>query len=120
MNEIISIKKEDFATEEEYKEEVSSSISEVLSNQGIPLEGEQLDKVTDFVINEFEGKDSLTEADFADFMTKYYDEYLKMQQGGGSDNGGSEEGGDEPLLPPGFEIPDDFEIPEGVEIPGLG
>ena len=110
MNEIIAIKKEDFETEEEYRAEVSTSIDAALADKGIPLEEEQLEQITDFVITEFEGKEEIKEEEFADFMTKYYDLYIQYQQG---------------LIKDPSDLPEDFptdqlpdEIPEGGTVEG--
>ena len=75
LNEIIAIDKESYATEEEYRAEVSSKIDETLRAEGIPLDEEQLEMVTDFVATELEGKEELTEADLAEFIAEYYNAY---------------------------------------------
>ena len=92
LNEIIALNKEDYATEEEYKEVVSTKINDTLTKNDIEITEEQLDQVSDFVIEEFEGVDEITDAEIADFMAKYYDVYM---------NGGFE-----------GELPED--LPEGV------
>ena len=79
LTEVITISKEG-KTEEEYKSEVSSKIDETLQNNGIGLNEEQLSKVTDSVITEFEGKEEITDADIAKFMAEYYN----AMAGGGS------------------------------------
>ena len=98
LNDIVSINKSDYATEEEYKADVSDKIDSTLTENGIPLDEEQLSVVTDFVCEELEGKEEITEADLVDFMAKYYSVYM-------------ESGGE---LPDGLpdELPD--EIPDGV------
>ena len=76
LNDIVSINKNDYETEEEYKAEVSSKIDTTLTENGIPLDEEQLSMVTDFVCTELEGKEEITEADLVDFMAKYYSVYV--------------------------------------------
>jgi len=75
INDVIAIKPEDYETHEEYKAEVSSGIDTTLKDNGIALEEEQLDQVTDYVIENLGGKDEITDLEFAEFMGKYYDIY---------------------------------------------
>lgn len=129
LNNIVSINKEDYATEEEYKADVSKEIDDTLKNNGLELTDEQLSKVTDYVITEFEGKEEITDMDMALFMAKYYDVYgtvPEIPEDGGlpeipddfeiPDLGDGEED-DIPEIPDDFEIPDDVEIPDDIEIP---
>ena len=93
LNEVIAMNKEDYATQEEYKEAVSTKINDTLVKNDIEITEEQLDMVSDFVIEEFDEIDEITDAEIADFMAKYYDVYMN----------GSEDG----------EIPEIPELPEG-------
>lgn len=101
VNEVLNIDKESFETEEEYKEAVNNEVNETLENNGIQLEPEQVDQITDYIIQQKEenGKTEFTDADMADFMAKYYDIYAKGQSGEGD-----------------TELPD-IELPPGIEIP---
>ena len=100
LNDVLTVNKDDYATEEEYKEVVSEKIGGVLEEYSIPLEKEQLDVVTDFVCAELEGKEEITDTDLAEFMAKYYEVYTSGE------------------LPEDFpvELPDELpdEIPEDV------
>jgi hypothetical protein len=121
LNNIVSINKEDYANEEEYKADVSKEIDDTLKNNGLELTDEQLSKVTDYVITEFEGKEEITDMDMALFMAKYYDVYGTVPE--------IPEDGTLPDIPdlPGVggeggegeipEIPGGVEIPDGVVIP---
>ena len=118
LNNIVSLNKEDYATEEEYKADVSKEINDTLKNNGLELTDEQLSKVTDYVITEFDGKEEITDMDMALFMAKYYDIYGTMPE--------IPEDGGLPEIPDDFEIPDlgtddeedDIpEIPDDIEIP---
>lgn len=95
VNEVLNINKEDYETPEEYKEAVNENLSQTLIDNGIELEEEQMDEITDYIIQHKEetGKTEFTDADMADFMAKYYDVYAKGQEGG------------IPTIPPGIEIP---------------
>lgn len=95
LNEAIAIDKNAYETEEEYKAAVSDTIGTTLDECNIALEPEQLDIVTDYVIQEFEGKEEVTDEDMVNFMSQYYDAYMS----------GS------------LEVPEGTEIPEGVVTP---
>ena len=99
LNEVISIKKEDYATEEEYKSDVQNKIDESLKENDIALEPEQVEKITDFVIEQFEGKEEVSDADMMNFMSEYYNVYVEM-------------------LNKGEEVPEIPEIP-GVDLDNL-
>jgi hypothetical protein len=100
LNEVVSIKKEDYATEEEYKADVQNKIDESLKENDIALEPEQVEKITDFVIQEFEGKEEVSDEDMVNFMSEYYNVYVEM-------------------LNKGEEVPEIPEIP-GVDLDDLG
>ena len=80
LNEIVKLDKDSYETEEEYKADVSLKIDDTLKNNGIELESDQLAEITDYVINEFEGKEEITDMDMALFMSKYYDIYGKYPE----------------------------------------
>lgn len=105
VNNVLNIDKDSFETPEEYKEAVNDEVSQTLTNNGIELEPEQVDQITDYIIDQKEnlGKTEFTDADMADFMAQYYDIYAKGQAGTGGTGGEGDEG--EPTLPPGFELP---------------
>ena len=122
VNDVLNIDKESFETEEEYKEAVNTEVSETLANNGIDLEPDQIDQITDYIIQQKEenGKTEFTDADMADFMAKYYDIYAKGENSGGTDDGtGEDEGGEGGgiVIPPDIELPPGFEIPPGFEWP---
>jgi uncharacterized membrane protein required for colicin V production len=71
----LSIDKNAYATEDEYKAAVSDTIGAALAENGIELTDDNLSQVSDFVLDEFEGKTEITDADLAEFMAKYYDVY---------------------------------------------
>lgn len=75
IKDVLAIDKTAYATEEEYKTAVSDSIGITLAENGIELPEDKLDEVSEFVIEEFEGKEDITDAELAEFMAKYYDVY---------------------------------------------
>ena len=79
IDDVIGMDKESFETEEEYKTAVNETVDATLKDYGIELPEEQLDQITDFIITEFGGKQSITEAELTDFMVKYYELYSKYQ-----------------------------------------
>ena len=99
VNDVLSIEKESFETPEEYKAAVNEEVSTTLTDNGIALDDEQLDQLTDYIIKEKEenGKTEFTDADMADFLAKYYDIYAGTGK-----------------LP---ELPEDVVIPGDVVIP---
>ncbi len=85
LESVIAIEKETFETEEEYKAAVNESLGMTLEEHGIELTDEQLAELSDHVIEDFSGKESITEADIADFMIKYYDINALKQMAGQQD-----------------------------------
>lgn len=94
LNEVIAMNREDYSSDEEYKGAVSDKIGETLAENQIEITEEQLDQVSDFVIEEFDDIDEITDAEIADFMAKYYDAYLNAESGDLGDIGDIEDLGD--------------------------
>lgn len=77
VGEVLSIKKEDFRTEEEYKEELSATLDKALTDNGIELENEIIEGIADYVgenYSDYVGE--LTDEQFNDILLEYYDVYL--------------------------------------------
>ena len=123
VNDVLLIEKDNFETEEEYKEAVNTEVNKTLEDNGIQLAPEELDQLTDYIIQQKEeGKTEFTDADMADFMAKYYDIYANGGTiGGGTDDdgtdGGDTDGGDTEGEGGGIVLPPDFELPPGFEFP---
>ena len=79
IDDVINMDKDNFETEEEYKEAVNETVDATLKDYGIELPPDKLDQLTEFILSEFDGKQSITEAELADFMVKYYELYSKYQ-----------------------------------------
>ena len=80
VSEVLSVKKDDFATEEEYKEELSSTLDKALTDNGIELDDEIIDGIADYIDENYsdvaEVVGELTDEQFNDILLEYYDVYL--------------------------------------------
>lgn len=75
INSTLAINREDYETPEEHRAAVTDSIKATLDENDISLNDEQLSQMTDYVINDMEGKTEVTDSDIAEFMIKYYEVY---------------------------------------------
>lgn len=90
INEVVALDKNDFDTEEEYKAEVNKGITETLKDNGISLSDKKVDELTDYVVENYGDKTEISDAEFLDFMAKYYDTYGKSDGVGGTPEGGED------------------------------
>ncbi len=82
INDTLSIKREDFASDEEHEAAVSESINHTLVENGINLEPEIVDTITDYYFEyEFDKMEELTDEDVNDLILSYYDAYLEYIEG---------------------------------------
>ena len=82
INETLSIKRENFASDEEHEAAVSESINNTLVENGITLEPEIVDTITDYYFEyEFDQMEELTDEDVNDLILSYYDAYLEYVEG---------------------------------------
>lgn len=79
---LTEVKKDDYATEEEYREALSESINVTLIENDINLEPEIVSGIADHVAENYGDVDSLSDEEFNDVMLSYYDAYLKYQETG--------------------------------------
>lgn len=79
IDDIVNMDKESFDNEEDYKQAVNETIDAVLKDYGIDVAPEKVDELSDFVLEEFGDKQSITEAEITDFMVKYYELYYKYK-----------------------------------------
>ena len=82
VTEVLQVKKEDYTDEVEYKDALSSTLDTTLRDHGITLTDDELSEVTDYVDENYAGKDSLTDEEFNDILFEYYDIYLKYLETG--------------------------------------
>ncbi len=84
---ILSIKKEDFATEEEYAAEVSLALDNTLKENNITLEKEIVDTMAQYVTDNYGDIDEITDDEANDILLSYYDAYLDYLETGSVPNG---------------------------------
>lgn len=82
VTEVLKVNKEDYADEVEYKDALSSTLDTTLRDHGITLNDNELSEVTDYVDENYAGKESLTDEEFNDILFEYYDIYLKYLETG--------------------------------------
>ena len=97
VNEILTVTK-DGKTEEEFKEELGSTLDTALRENEIELEEDVIDEITEHINNNYDeiygavgettGGGELTDEQFNDILLSYYNQYMQQQQGGGDSNGG--------------------------------
>ena len=102
INSVVGLDKNDYATEEEYKADVNKGITETLTENGISMSEEKIDELTDFVIGNYGDKTEISDDEFLDFMSKYYDTYAKGGSGLPDTDSGTE-GDTEPDADSGIE-----------------
>ena len=103
IKEALEINLSDYETEEEYKEAVSTKVTEALTSQNITLSESEISGITDHIAENYSDITDISDKDIDTTLLSYYDAYLK-----------SLENGETPELP---ELPgtgtDAPEIPEG-------
>lgn len=95
---VLELNRDSFETEEEYKAEVETQLTDALEKNGIVLEDEIIDGMTDYVAENFSGDVEITDQAINDAILSYYSAYVDYLNNGG-------------------EMPEIPEIP-GVTIPG--
>ncbi len=76
-NDVLSIDKESYETEEEYVSEISNALDITLKNNSIELEKEIVDTMAQYVADNFSDMEVLTDEEVSDVIIYYYDAYLK-------------------------------------------
>ena len=85
LNDILSTSRDDYETEEEYKADVSSKLDTTLKDNGIELEAEIIDGMTDYIVENYGDKTEITDQDITDALLSYYDVYAEWLANGGGD-----------------------------------
>jgi phenylalanyl-tRNA synthetase alpha subunit len=77
LTDVVNIKKDDYETEEEYKDAVSESLNETLIENDIQLPTETVEELADHVIENFGDMDvsELTDEQVTSIILQYYDIY---------------------------------------------
>ena len=83
LNNVITINKNDFATEEEYREELTNTIETTINDTiGVELEPEVVDEIADFVDENYaERVEELTDEEFNEIMFEVIDIYQSYING---------------------------------------
>ena len=79
---ILSINKEHYETEEEYVAEVSSALDNTLKENNITLEKEIVDTMAQYVTDNYSDIDEITDEQANDIILSYYDAYLDYLETG--------------------------------------
>ena len=86
LNETLKIDREDFTEgeegEEEYKAAISESIDTTLKDNGIEIEPEIVDTMADYVADNFEEIEEITDDEINDVILSYFDAYVKYLETG--------------------------------------
>ena len=79
VNEVLQTKKENYETEEEYKEALGENLDETLKENGITLEEGIIDEMANYIAENFSEKDEITDQDVTDAILYYYSAYMNNQ-----------------------------------------
>ena len=83
VNEVLSVKREDFTTDEAYKTVLTATLDKALTDNGIELEEEIVSGIADHIdenYSDFVGE--LTDEEFNDILLEYFDAYLDYVNSG--------------------------------------
>ncbi len=107
MNNVLTVKPENYESEDEYMEALSGTLDDTLNNYGIELEKEVVDSIAEFIDDKELNTEVFTDEDFTDVLLHYYDAYLEHLNSNGDGS-----------LPEGLpeDIPEDIldSIPGGI------
>ena len=79
---ILTIKKENYETKEEYVAEVSTALDNVLKDNQITIEKEIVDTMAEYVADNYGDIDEITDDEANDIILSYYDAYLEYLETG--------------------------------------
>ena len=79
---VLTIEKENYATEEEYVKEISDALDTTLKENEIELEKGVIDKMAEYVSEHFSDVETLTDEGATDIIFSYYDAYLEYLETG--------------------------------------
>ena len=75
MNEVLTVKKEDYGTEEEYVDALSDKLDVTLREHDIILDEAIVENMAEYVAENFSEQDELTDDEINDILLSYYDAY---------------------------------------------
>ena len=79
VNQVLETNKDDYETEEEYKAALGENLDSTLKENGITLEEDVLNEMTDYIAENYSDKEEITDADVTDAILSYYSAYLESQ-----------------------------------------
>lgn len=82
LNEILTINKDDFATEEEYTEAIGQQLDTALVENGIDLDEEIIDEMASYIAENYSDVTEITDNDINMAILSYYDAYASLLAGG--------------------------------------
>jgi hypothetical protein len=91
---VLDIKKDDYATEEEYHAAVSSQLNETLLDHNINLASDIVDNMAQNIVDKYSGVEEVTDDIVNDIIISYYDSYVAYTEGNSTNTapeGGNEE-----------------------------
>ena len=77
MNNVLSVKEENYETKEEYLSNLSGTLDTTLRDHGIELEREIVDSIAEYVDENYSHTVELSDEEFNDVLLHYYDAYLE-------------------------------------------
>ncbi len=83
FTEVLNLTRDNYETEEEYKEEVKTQLNTALEQNGIVLEEEIVNGMTDYVAENFSGNEEVTDEAINNAILSYYSAYLDYVNNGG-------------------------------------
>lgn len=95
LNGVLSLNRDSFDTDEEYKAEVNTQLSTALESNGILLEDDIVAGMTDYIAENYSDGATVTDEAINDAILSYYSAYVDYVNGNG----------EAPTLPDGMEIP---------------
>lgn len=78
LGSVIAINEEDY-TPEEYKEVRNETLNEAFVSNGIELDADVIDEIGNYIDENYDDDDELTNEEFNDIILSYYDIYEKLQ-----------------------------------------
>ena len=81
INDVVSVNKGDYETEEEYKDAVSDKLDEKLRENNIQLEEQIVDDMSQYIVDNYSDVDEVTDEVVNDVILSYYDAYKDSVSG---------------------------------------
>ncbi len=82
VNDILALNKSDYESDEAYKADVKAELNGTLTENGIELEDDILEGMTDYIVENFSDTDEITDADVNDAILSYYAAYADAVEKG--------------------------------------